>query len=492
MTRSESALRSLATRVLWPGFLGSTAPDWLLRATEDGLPGAVYFGGNVAESDPVGLGDVSRSLTAVGGPLLLGVDEEGGDVTRLEAATGSTLPGAAQLGALDDVATTRAFAADLGGRVRRSGATMALAPVADVNTDPRNPIIGVRSFGADATLVARHVDASVRGLADAGVLSCAKHFPGHGDTTVDSHVGLPRVELSYESLAAEHLPPFTAAVRAGVDAIMTSHIVFPAFGSSPATLNRRILGLVRETGFDGLIVTDALDMAAIRATVGMGPGAVQALAAGADLLCIGNPATSGDTSRSDVEQFELVRAAIVSALSDGTLDIERVEEAIGRIDAARARVGRPARTTNPIADVGTVLDAAVVVTGVIPRLTGDPLVIDARRHATGVVVDYTEPFSAALGGHVESVGCRPDAAHRAAAIARDADPHATLLILADALPSEPGQHAVIDAVRAVRPDAVVVDVGTPGEVTGPAVQTRGANRATAQWLARWMSRSMPS
>lgn len=309
-------LERLANGVLWPGFLGTTAPAWLVEELRDGLAGVVYFGQNVGE----GLPALSAQILDANPDALIGVDEEGGSVTRLESGSGSTLPGAAQLGALDDVVASERTGAELARRVRAVGANVVLGPVADVNTDPRNPVIGVRSFGSDEALVTRHVVATVDGIQDGGVAACVKHFPGHGDTHLDSHHALPEIALDVAEYERVHLEPFRAAVEAGVDAIMTAHIVVPAWGAQPATLNPRVLGMLREWGFRGVIITDALDMAAIRETVGLGGGAALALAAGADLLCIGNPTNPGDAALPDQDRrdFLAARDGIAAALRDGS------------------------------------------------------------------------------------------------------------------------------------------------------------------------------
>ena len=199
------------------------------------------------------------------------------------------------------------------------GVTLDLAPVADVNTNPRNPVIGVRSFGSEPELVSRHVAAYVRGLQSAGVAACAKHFPGHGDTEGDSHLELPTAAGDL----ADALPPFRAAIGAGVRAIMTAHIRVPELDDAPATLSRRILQdlLREELGFGGVVVTDALDMKGV-ATVGT-ECAARALAAGADALCLG--AGVGP------EPVETAQRAIVEAVRAGRLPKERLAEAAGRV-----------------------------------------------------------------------------------------------------------------------------------------------------------------
>ena len=250
-----SGVERLAAACLLPSFSGEEVPDWVLRLLERGLGGITLFAYNVREAEQ--LASLTARLREVGGDLLLAIDEEGGDVTRLEASTGSSFPGNLALGVVDDTSLTAEVAAAIAGRLARCGVNMNLAPVADVNTNPDNPVIGVRSFGADPELVARHVAAFVEGTQRQGVAACAKHFPGHGDTAVDSHVGLPVVAGDLEAA----LLPFRAAIAAGVKALMTAHLVVPALDDVPATLSRRILSrLLRdELGFDGLVITDALE-----------------------------------------------------------------------------------------------------------------------------------------------------------------------------------------------------------------------------------------
>ena len=183
-------------------------------------------------------------------------------------------------------ALTADVAAAIAGDVARAGENLNLAPVADVNVDPDNPVIGVRSFGADPELVARHVAAFVEGTQRQGVAACVKHFPGHGDTAVDSHLALPVTTGDLDAA----LLPFRAGIESGVKAVMTAHLLVPELDDVPATLSRRVLTeLLRdELGFDGLVITDALEMRAIADGVGIEEGAVRAIAAGADALCVGH------------------------------------------------------------------------------------------------------------------------------------------------------------------------------------------------------------
>lgn len=358
------SLERAAAACLFPGFPGHEAPDWVRRWVSDGLGGVVLFAWNVR--DPVQVAGLTATLRAERGDVVVATDEEGGDVTRLEAARGSSYPGNLALGTVDDVALTERVAAAMGADLREAGVTLDLAPVADVNSNPDNPVIGVRSFGADGELVARHVAAFVRGLQGAGVAACGKHFPGHGDTAQDSHLELPSVT----GLDEEALLPFRAAIAAGVRAVMTAHIVVRSVGGAPATLSREVLdGLLRhELGFDGLVITDALEMRAISAEIGMEEGAVRALAAGADALCLGHYVDEDDVRR--------VHGAVLEAMREGRLAEERVREAARRVaDAAaplRGEGGRPER--------GVGLEAArraVLVDGDV-RLPAPALVVELR------------------------------------------------------------------------------------------------------------------
>ena len=185
----SSDLECLASACIFPGAAGLAAPAWLRREVADGLGGVVLFSRNVRDREQ--LAALTAALRSERADVLVGIDEEGGDVTRLEAATGSSYPGNLALGAVDDVGLTERVAAAIAADLAAVGVDLDLAPVADVNTNPRNPVIGVRSFGSDAALVARHVAAFVTGLQGGGVVACAKHFPGHGATESRLPPGAP-------------------------------------------------------------------------------------------------------------------------------------------------------------------------------------------------------------------------------------------------------------------------------------------------------------
>lgn len=481
-------LERLANGVLWPGFFGTEAPEWLRDELRDGLAGVVYFGQNVGE----GLPALSAQILDANPNALIGIDEEGGSVTRLESATGSTVPGAAQLGLLDDLVASEETGAELARRVRAVGANVVLGPVADVNTDPRNPVIGVRAFGDDEALVSRHVVATIDGIQDGAVAACVKHFPGHGDTHMDSHHSLPEITLDLEEFERVHLEPFRAAIDAGVDAIMTAHIVVPAWGEQPATLNPRVLGMLRDWGYDGVVITDALDMAAIRETVGLGGGAALALAAGADLLCIGNPTNPGDAALPDQDEqdFRAAREGIVAALRDGSLSRARVEEAAARVAAlaTKLRAAAAAAADDEPADAfdaAGILRRVVTMTGGAPEVSSELAVIDARRRSTLAVDSAGSYVASALaedGLRVRLDVASAPVSEQDRVLDEVAAASATTVLLIDRPDTDAAQRALVERAAVRDPRAVVVNVGLPtaNPLPLPTVEVAAASRLGAQ------------
>ncbi|HEX2203770.1 MAG TPA: glycoside hydrolase family 3 N-terminal domain-containing protein, partial [Longimicrobium sp.] len=292
------------------------------RALELGVGGFILFGGPA---------EAVRTLTAElharsRHPLLVASDLERGAGQQFRGAT--PLPPAAALGWLDDPEVTERAGELTAREARALGVNWIYAPVADVDLEPENPIIGVRAFGSDPARVAAQVAAWTRGCARGGALSCAKHFPGHGRTVGDSHIERPCVLASRAELAAD-LAPFRAAVEAGTDSMMTAHVCYPALDAdgAPATLSPRILGdvLRGELGFGGLVVTDAIIMEGLTEGTTEAQAAVQAVAAGCDVLLY-------------PEDLEGVVREVEAALEDGRLARERVDDALRRIAAAAGRV----------------------------------------------------------------------------------------------------------------------------------------------------------
>jgi beta-N-acetylhexosaminidase len=464
-------LRRLAEGCLLPGFVGTRAPDWVLTHLERGLGGAVLFARNVASPEQVAA--LTAELHRARPDALVAIDEEGGDVTRMEAATGSSYPGNLALGAAGDPELTRAVAASLGAELAAAGIDLDLAPVADVNSNPDNPVIGVRSFGADADLVSAHVAAFVRGLQSAGVGACVKHFPGHGDTAVDSHLGLPVVAGGAEELELA-LRPFRAAIAAGVSAVMTAHLVVPALDPEPATVSRAVLtGLLRERlGYAGLVITDGLEMAAIRSTIGLEEGAARAIAAGADAICIG-----GGLAGEDV--VHVLAGALVDAVRAGRVGEERLAESAARV--AQAASGRGAGL---VPDRALGLEAArraLRASGLAP-LAGPPVVVELRPEASIAVGAVPWGMGEVLRERLPAVTVlRSDGSPDLDAIVAAAAGRPLLLVVRD-LHRWPAHAGAADAILARRPDTIVVEMGLP--VRRPAgarawLDTHGAARASA-------------
>ena len=493
-----------AGTVLQVGFPGTAAPAWVLNAMSAGeLGGVVLFSRNL--ESPGQIAALCAELRAANPDVLIAIDEEGGDVTRLEIVEGSSYPGNLALGRVDDVTLTEAVARAIGRDLADLGVNYNYAPCVDVNSNPDNPVIGVRSFGAESELVARHSAAYVRGLQSQGVIATAKHFPGHGDTAGDSHLGLPLVDYD-EAAEMLHLAPFRSAIEAGVKSIMTAHLLFPRHDPElPATMSRAVMtGLLRDRlGFQGLIVTDGIDMGAISARYGVAEGTVQAIAAGCDALDWGG-------SDCDEEHYLYLRTALLWAVREGRLSPERLADAAERCRAA-ARWSAQARIAGVAGEVdrSVGLDAArraLAARTEIKPLTGAPHVVEFSAHVsiavdTGTTWGLAEPMRALLPAttssrvstpttHVEAVGLmRMPVVDQAAVI--DVAPELAaavgrpLVLAVRELQHNRWMRRAVDAIRAERPDAVVVEFGLPSGVAD--LCTYGASRVSGIAAAEYLT-----
>ncbi|MEV8309103.1 glycoside hydrolase family 3 protein [Streptomyces flavidovirens] len=297
--------------------------------------GIIYFAWAHNTRDPHQIADLSSGIQRAGlaqdtpVPLLISTDQEHGIVARV-GRPATLMPGAMALGAGGSRSDARKAAQIAGAELAAMGIVQNYAPVADVNVNPANPVIGVRSFGADPQAVAGMVAAQVKGYQSAGIAATSKHFPGHGDTKDDSHYSLPTIRHTAEEWEALDAPPFRAAIAAGIDSIMTAHIVVPALDKNedPATLSEPIVtGVLRERlGYDGVVVTDSLAMAGVRQKYGDDRVPVLALLAGCDQLL--NP-----------PNLSVAWNAVLKAVRDGELSMERIEESILRILLLKAKLG---------------------------------------------------------------------------------------------------------------------------------------------------------
>jgi beta-N-acetylhexosaminidase len=453
-----SDVEELTRRCVLAGFVGPDGPDWLIDQLGRGLGGVVLFASNVAGPDE--LAELTARLHGAGSDVVIAMDEEGGEVTRLDAVTGSAVPGAAALGHLDDETVTTAVHATIGCRLAEMGINVDIAPVADVNANPRNPVIGVRSFGAEPGLVARHVAAAVRGVQSSGVAAATKHFPGHGDTETDSHREVAIVSHSRRTLEEVDLPPFRAAFDAGSRAIMTGHLLVPSLDQqNVATLSPAALTtLLRdEMGFTGAVITDALEMKAVSATVGMVAGAVQSLIAGADLLCVGAREYPGLID-------DIVRAVAI-AVDDGRLPLERLVEAAARARALAHPVpGEPVTPLTP-AQVAAVAGRALNVAGRLPNLTKPQ------------VLEFHPPNSMAAGPMPWSLATRIAQLRPEAELVSDPaqlDPSRNLVVVVRDAARHPRQHRMLRELEG-HTGAIAVEVGWPDPTPPrlPTIQTFG-------------------
>jgi beta-N-acetylhexosaminidase len=457
-------------RCLLPGFVGTEPPDWILRRAAAGLGGVCLYARNVSSREQLAL--LTERLHAENPELIIALDEEGGDVTRLEAAAGSSYPGNLALGAVDDADLTRVVARSMGAELAAAGIDLDLAPVADVNSNPINPVIGVRSFGPRPGPVARQTAAWIAGLQGAGVAACAKHFPGHGATSLDSHLDLPVVDEDPHQGALE---PFRAAIAAGVQAVMSAHIVVPTIDSLPATISAKIMtGLLRdELGFDGLVVSDGLEMRAIAGGVGIVDGTVMALAAGCDLLCIG-----GGLAGEDIVQE--LREAILSALETGRVSEARLLAAAARVDQLARWRSRQSATLTPDPDIGLEAARRALLEDGSVRVGPNPVVVQLRAtasQAAGVVPWGVAGPLSRLGAHV--TGIELDRAPENLDGVLQSSTGRSLVLVVKNLHRHPWMAALADELLAKRPDAVTVEMGLPAcRPAGAAayIATHGAAR----------------
>jgi beta-glucosidase-like glycosyl hydrolase len=309
----------------------SAAFDRAARAVREFAAGGVLVFGAPDASGPV-LGQplaaastLNRLQAMAQTPLLVAADFEFGVGMRLAGAT--TFPRAMAFSAAGDVAALEEAARTTAREARAIGVHLNLAPVADVNNNPRNPVINTRSFGESPAQVGLMVSAYVRALQSEGMLATLKHFPGHGDTAVDSHLGLPLIPHARARLDAVELPPFRAGIAAGAAAVMTSHISLPAIDAAPATFSPAVVTLLRDDlGFDGLVITDSLSMAGLAQVAIPREAVVRAFLAGHDLLL-------------DVPDVEDAFFAIAAAVDRGEISLDRIDQSVRRILRAKARLG---------------------------------------------------------------------------------------------------------------------------------------------------------
>ncbi|MBM6402546.1 glycoside hydrolase family 3 protein [Phycicoccus sonneratiae] len=449
------------------------------------LGGVIYFAWTDSVKDPDQITALSNGLqkaaltrrTKARVPLTVGVDQEQGVVTRI-GPPATQFPGSMALGAGRSTKDARSAAAITGQELRAMGITTNFAPDADTNVNPLNPVIGTRSFSSDPALASQMVAAQVTGYQrDGGVMAAAKHFPGHGDTATDSHVAFPVITHTREQWETIDAPPFRAAIEAGIDMVMTAHLAFPALDDSgdPATLSKPILtGLLREElGFEGVIITDSLEMQGVRDKYGDEEVAVRALEAGADQLLM-SPALP--------KAFE----AVVAAVESGRISRRDLDAKVRRVltlKAERGVVRRPWSDPRRVDDVvGTAAHLAVADAvsnrtttlvrnddGVLPMaVSGKNLLV------TGYGDTTTKTLAAGLAGQgasttVLTTGSSPTDAQIAAAVSAAAGRDAVVVTTMKAWDTTVtdktrGQQKLVAALRQTGVPVVVVATRDPYDV----------------------------
>lgn len=440
--------------------------------------GVVYFAENV--TTPKALAEFGNALQSAAAtqrvaiPVLTAIDQEQGSVVRV-GPPATQFPGSMALGAGRSVQDAEIAARITGEELRAMGVFHNYAPVADVNANPANPVIGVRSFSSRPSLVARMVRAQVKGYESAGVAATAKHFPGHGDTSIDSHTGLPVIDVSRKSLRRVDLKPFRAAIASGVDSIMTAHIQVPALDPSgdPATLSEPIVtGVLRESlGYDGVVITDSLRMEGVRTKYGDERIPVLAILAGVDQLL-------------DPPNLPAAFAAVLSAVSAGEITINRLDESVHRILILKASLGltnaQLATVDASAADtvVGSTenLSAAAQITDRTTTLvkdSSDLVPVDSvdgtQILVTGWGTSALTALTANLRAHGAAVnesetGSDPDPAAIAAAVAAAGGVDLIIATTHD-VAAHPEQRSLIEVLTSLGVPMVVVALGTPYDIS---------------------------
>lgn len=403
---AKMSIREKVGQLLFLGFGGTRMDEKIASFLRDKKPGAVaFFGRNIKSlAQTMRLIRDVRELDPAGIPTFVSVDQEGGTVVRLTKKV-TILPSNMALGAIDDTDLAHAAGRALGQDLSLMGFNMNLAPVLDVNSNPDNPVIGIRSFGSDPALVARMGVAYVQGLQSAGVAAVAKHFPGHGDTSADSHFATPVLHHDKKRLLEMELFPFARSIDAGLDALMTAHIALPTITGDPnlpATVSPQVLtGILREEmGYDGLVITDGLEMNGIVSRYGSGDAAVRAVLAGADMVMV----------LWFPEKKEEVHKALLNAVRSGKISEERLDRSVRRVLRAKAKRGLFSQKLLPVKQALKALQSAKhrnVVRRIAERavtlVKNDTNLLPLRKGPKTLVVTSESTFQSVLSSSLPNV-----------------------------------------------------------------------------------------
>ena len=473
------SLEAKIGQLLMFGFTGtSVSPHMKEYIVKHNLGGIIHFSRNV--ENPRQLAELNEEfqdlakLSPSGSELLITIDQEGGTVARI--TTGVTvLPSAMALGAADSEELTEKACGVAGLELRAMGINMNLAPVVDVNNNPLNPVIGVRSFGEDPERVAKLGAAAIRGY-QKHVAAVAKHFPGHGDTDLDSHLALPVIPHDRQRLDKVELRPFKEAIAQGVAAIMTAHVVFPAIETTPglpSTLSYQVLTklLREEMGFDGLVMTDCMEMAAVKDTYGIVEASIMAIEAGADIVLVSH------TEKLQNDAFE----ALVAAVRSGRITEERIDESLARIQKAKEALNQE---QPELAVVGSLGHIEVIRDAIRQSLTlvrskdnlplqGERvLVVEPLRQATNIAEDVlmdmgTLTLSLRANGLDSVADCSVEmgvSAEDHSKVLSQAQAYDKVVVVTADAHRHPGQARLVHELVQGGGDIIVVGSGTPYEL----------------------------
>jgi len=446
--------------VLSPGFGGTEIPQYIKGYLEQGLGAITLFGSNTPDLESTAA--LIAEIRAINPDCIISIDEESGDVTRLWAKSGSPFPSPYVLGKVSDAAFTESVFQQLGANLAQLDIDLTFAPVLDLAISKDNPIVGVRSFGSNPELVSSQATAAVRGLAKAGISTAPKHFPGHGKTSADSHLDLPTLKASLQELMSEDLLPFIAAIDEGAPAIMMGHLLIPAVDSKPASLSKVwIQEILRDKlNFKGAVVTDALDMGALRGLENIHRSSIAAIRAGANLLCL-----SGIS-----DQSKLLSDILTLAESELT------DEDLSDISSSKQKIRSLRRNTSVISSIEN-MDTGRIVSGF--EIIGDPKL----EGGPAAVMSIGATLTIASGSI--SWGLESSLTSRGQALTEFDTAKNQIVQFRDAWRDE----KVLDRLLMLRtkyPNAIFVDFGWPTNtfVTNNLIRTFGATRAHADAVAQ--------
>ncbi len=474
MTLQEQVGQRLVT-----GFPGTElTEDFRRMVREHKIANVILFKENIESCEQ--LARICKEIQALvreetGHGAFITIDQEGGTVTRLPADA-VNVPGAMAIAATGD--PENAYRAGLltGRGLRALGVNFDLAPSVDVNCNPKNPVIGARSYGDTPDTVSRYAARMIQGLLDGGVLCSAKHFPGHGDTDADSHLALPCVDKSRAELDKMELAPFAAAIRAGVPAVMTTHILFPQIepGGVPATMSRTIMtDLLRgEMGFDGLIISDCMEMRAIKDHFGTVNGIIAAMGAGVDLVFVTHNTLLGGEAA----------GAVCEAVRTGRLDAAEMEASANRIlsykekwvDAMQAEPFdfETARAESEAMLQKTITEVHRPAAGRV-GLGDSPLCVGCAAYRVSLVGNVDDGTANVFGNllaeelHGEAAQMSPDpSAEEIAVLTERAQRHSCAIVGTFNAYLRPGQRALIESLAAAGVPTIAVSLRVPYDLTG--------------------------